>query len=224
MYCSLEFQRINYTPDHNNMNTYVVTPSQSNMSTHEKNLLRATIKTLENDRAKATQSCKEAALALKVAEAHESALTHQICVIQHQIRQLELQEAYGTNQNAPLSIALAQHKDKYNKEPSEEDRRYLAGIPARITKGNAKVPFKRERPRRGDTVMITREYISKIEELNFQQLHVVGAVEHSDINTGRIKITVAPGKTIEKKWKNTVILCANPSYERAHADDLTGRA
>ena len=68
--------------------------------------------------------------------------------------------------------------------------------------------------------MVTHQYTSKIINLNFPQLHVIGAVKYLDPQHDRIGITVEPGKTIEKSWKNTVTLLQVPDYERAHENDI----
>ena len=68
--------------------------------------------------------------------------------------------------------------------------------------------------------MISRQYTSKINTLKFLQLHVIGAVKYLDPQRDRIGITVEPGKTIEKLWKNTVTLLKVPKYDRSHINDM----
>ena len=68
--------------------------------------------------------------------------------------------------------------------------------------------------------MITHQYTSKIIDLDFPQLNVIGAVKYQDPKRNRAGITVAPGKTIEKSGRYIVVLLQVPEYEKAHANDL----
>ena len=176
--------------------------------------------TLEQNCIEAAISTKRAALALKQAETHESALTDKLDELQHQLLQLELKDIHAERSAMPLSVALANHKENTNTELTKEDEQYFARIPAQITRGSVHTPSRYLRPTRGDIVMITRQYTSKIPNLNFPQLNVIGTVKHSEPQQGRIEITVEPNKTIEKSWKNTVTLLKEPDYERAHINDM----
>ena len=110
------------------------------MSTQQKAQLQASIDAIEQEYLKASHSTKKAALALKKAETHESALTHRLGELQHQLVQLELQDISTKHHHIPLSTALANHKKITNKEPTDADKRYFAGIPAQITRGTEHTP------------------------------------------------------------------------------------
>ena len=69
--------------------------------------------------------------------------------------------------------------------------------------------------------MITHQYTSKIHNLDFPQLNVIGAVKYLDPQRDRIGITVEPGKIIEKSWKNMVTLLKVPNYDRAYINNIT---
>ena len=117
-------------------------------------------------------------------------------------------------------MALANHMEITNEDPTNADKRYFAGIPAQITRGTEHIPSQPRMPTRGDIVMITHQYASKNAHLDFPQLNVIGAVKYHDPKRNRIGITVAPGKTIEKSGRYIVVLLQVPEYEKAHANDL----
>ena len=190
------------------------------MSAQQKAQLQTNIDAMEQDCIKAAQSTKKAALELKQAQTHESALTHKLEELHHQLAQLKIQDTSNKHQNIPLSVALTNHEEITNEEPTAADKRYFAGIPAQITRGTEHTPAQSRRPTRGDIVMISRQYTSKIPNLSFPQLHVIGAVKYSDPQRDRIGITVEPGKTVEKSWRNTVTLLEVPNYNRAHINDM----
>ena len=102
--------------------------------------LQATINTLEQNCIEVVIATKRAELAFKQAETHESALTDKLDELQHQLLQLELQDIHAERFAMPLSVALANHKENTNTEPTKEDEQYFARIPAQITRGSVHTP------------------------------------------------------------------------------------
>ena len=79
--------------------------------------------------------------------------------------------------HAPVSAMLFDHKAKTNNTIASVDIQYYSNIPAYLTRGDANTPSRYRRPERGNVVIITRSYMSKVWGHEFQQLHLIGIVK-----------------------------------------------
>ena len=127
---------------------------------------------------------------------------------------------YDTVAYAPVSAELHEYKNKVEHPITTADIRYFSKIPAHLTRVESTTNTRYGRLKRGDVVVITRQYTSKIRGQQFPQLNLVGIVIYYDKQEDRIGITVAPDMTIEKYWKNTEIITDDTTYKPAHENDV----
>ena len=127
---------------------------------------------------------------------------------------------YDALSHATVGAMLFEHKMNKNRVATPTDVKYFSRIPAHLTRGDTNTPSRHGRPERGDVVIITRPYTSKVWGHQFPQLHLMGVVKYIDAQDGRVGITVKPDTTIEKSERNIKIVTTPPEYEPAHVYDL----